>query len=177
MPHDEERVAFIDTLVGPRGDGTGRLVDMLPIAKKAFYHPDMEGSYSIKRVVPIAWAIPEIRRHFVQGHGAIGDPDHYSGETDPYDGLPAPPSSILEAVGGIEMVRTVIATTEDDGGAPSPVRNGGMAMLAYHHVRLFGGAEAPGVAEQLRGYCGLDSAAMVMVYAMMRDHVPSWGRS
>ena len=83
-------MAFIDALTGSVDVSKGRLIDLLPIAKSAFYHPDMAGSYSIKKVVPIAWAIPAIRDHFILGHGATGDPSHYSGTKDPYDGLPSP---------------------------------------------------------------------------------------
>lgn len=172
---DTERIAFIDRLVGPSGKGGGRLIDLLPIAKAAFCHPDMAGSYSIKKVVPIAWATEDIRRHFVAGHGAAGDPDFYSGDTDPYDGLPAPPQSILEAVGGIEAAKDL---AQADDGEGSAVRNGGMAMLAYHYVRMFPGhASNPEIVAQFRQYCRLDSAAMVMVYALMRDHVGRWSRT
>ena len=171
---DAARIAFIDQLIGSNGADGGRLIDLLPIAKAAFYHPDMAGSYSIKKVVPIAWAIPAIREHFVLGHGAGGDPSHYSGVKDPYDGLPAPPRSILEAVGGIETYRSLVEADDDEG--PGALRNGGMAMLAYHYVRMFGGGDDPEIVGQFRQYCRLDSAAMVMVYALMRDHVAIWAK-
>lgn len=170
---DDARVGFIDSLIGPTGDGGGRLVDLLLIAKAAFYHPDMGGSYSIKKVLPIAWAIKAIRDHFTAGHSAVGDPDIYAGDTDPYDELPAPPISILEALGGVDVVTRLIGADESDGGNEA-LRNGGMAMLAYHYVRMFGRADDPAIVGQFRQYCRLDSAAMVMVYAMMRDHVRNW---
>lgn len=169
---DEFRIAFIESLAGADGEGGGRLVDLLTHAKASFYHPDQCGSYSIKKVVPIAWAIPDIRRHFVAGHGAAVDPDSYSGESDPYDGLPAPPKSILEAVGGDAVAKEIMQADDGEQGA---VRNGGMAMLAYHYVRMFPGhADNPEIVAQFRQYCRLDSAAMVMAYALMRDHVAAW---
>ena len=170
---DEARVAFIDSLAGTDGKGGGRLVDLLVIAKANFYHPDQHGSYSIKKVVPIAWAVQSIRDQFTPGHGATGDPDSYTGELDPYDGLPDPPESILHAVGGKERVCEVIAA---DGGDESgdAIRNGGMAMLAYHYVRMFNDQPNETVLQQFRQYCRLDSAAMVMAYALMRDHVKGW---
>ena len=167
---DAERIAFIESMVGPGGGGGGRLVDLLPIAQRAFYHPDQRGSYSIKRVVPIAWAEPAIRAAFTEGHGAAGDPDWYSGDSDPYDGLPAPPRDLLDELGGDAVVRKVISEDEGGGG----IRNGGMAMLAYHHARMFDGAGNPEINAQLRRYCRLDSAAMVMVYGLMRDVVSTW---
>ena len=51
-----------------------------------------------------------------------------------------------------------------------------MAMLAYHYARTFEGAGHPELRAQLRRYCGLDSAAMVMVYGLMRDVVGGWNR-
>ena len=122
-------------------------------------------------MVPIAWAEPAIREAFEQGHGAAGDPDCYSGEIDPYDGLPVPPRNLLEELGGESVVRKMIAN--DDGAS---IRNGGMAMLAYHYARMFDGAQHPEIQAQLRRYCRLDSAAMVMVYGLMRDIAGGWGQ-
>jgi len=51
-----------------------------------------------------------------------------------------------------------------------------MAMLAYHFARMLGSPRDPAVTTQLRQYCRLDSAAMVMVYALMRDIVPGWSQ-
>ncbi len=173
---DADRLAFIDDLIGPDGGDRhvhGRLIDLLPIARQSFYHPDLSGSYSIKRVVPIAWAVDEIRSQFLAGHNALGDPDVYSGMVDPYDDLPPPPRPILEAVGGIAAAKAILQA-DDHADDAVAVRNGGMAMLAYHHVRMFGGADDPAIEQQFRQYCRLDSAAMVMVYALMRDHVHHW---
>ena len=167
-PDDAARRSFVETLIGSDGK-PGRLIDLLPIAKASFYHPEQLGSYSIKKVLPIAWQIPSIREQFTLGHQAAGDPEVYVGE-DPYHGLPAPPTPILEAIGGIESVHNV----EDDEDEGEGIRNGGMTMLAYHYVRLFGGADDPEIIAQFRRYCRLDSAAMVMVYGMIRDHVANW---
>jgi len=147
---DDARITFIDTLVGPEGKGGGRLIDLLAIAKKSFYHPLLHGSYSIKKVVPIAWATPAIRDEFTAGHGATGDPDVYSGDLDPYDGLPAPPAPILEAVGGIERVKEVVAADDGSDDAGGAVRNGGMAMLAYHYVRMFAANPTESILQQFR---------------------------
>lgn len=167
-PDDAARRSFIETLIGSDGN-PGRLIDLLPIAKASFYHPDQLGSCSIKKVLPIAWQIPLIREQFTLGHQAAGDPEVYVGE-DPYHGLPAPPAPILEAIGGIDSALKL----EDEEEEGEGIRNGGMAMLAYHYVRLLGGADDPEIIAQFRRYCRLDSAAMVMVYGMMRDHVASW---
>jgi hypothetical protein len=49
-----------------------------------------------------------------------------------------------------------------------------MAMLYYHYVRMFGGADRREIRAQFRNYCGLDSAAMVMVFRYMTDVVPTF---
>jgi hypothetical protein len=176
-PTDAQRlVAFIDSLVGDGSDkGTGRLCDLKTIAQGAFYHPDMQGSYSIKRVLPVVWQIPEIRTHFWPGHGCTGDPDAFGNREDPYLALPALPRSFLESVGGIEVLRELEHSMEDGvPGLADTMKNGGMAMLFYHYVRMFGGADRPEIRAQFRNYCGLDSAAMIMVFRYMTDVVPDF---
>lgn len=39
-------------LAGPLGEIDGRLVDLQPIAQKRYYHPDQQGSWSVKSVLP-----------------------------------------------------------------------------------------------------------------------------
>jgi hypothetical protein len=176
-PTDAQRlVAFIDSLVGDGSDkGTGRLCDLKTIAQGAFYHPDMQGSYSIKRVLPVVWQIPEIRTHFWPGHGCTADPDAFGNREDPYLALPALPRSFLESVGGIEVLRELEHSMEDGvPGLADTMKNGGMAMLFYHYVRMFGGADRPEIRAQFRNYCGLDSAAMIMVFRYMTDVVPDF---
>jgi hypothetical protein len=81
----------------------------------------------------------------------------------------------LEAVGGIEALREIErAVEENDPGLPDAMKNGGMAMLFYHYVRMFGGADRPEIVAQFKNYCGLDSAAMVMVFRYMTDIVPEF---
>lgn len=42
-----------------------RIVDLLPVARQHFYHPDMQGSWSIKAVLPAM--VPELRYGDLQG--------------------------------------------------------------------------------------------------------------
>jgi len=176
-PDAAELVKFIDSLLG---DSTakqpGRLCDLMEIAKEAFYHPSMLGSYSIKKVLPVAWEQATIRKHFEPGHHCAGDPETYGHPHDPYLALPSLPQSFLEAVGGIEVLREIERAVEDPG-QPDAMKNGGMAMLFYHYVRMFGGADRPEIVAQFKNYCGLDSAAMVMVFRYMTDIVPGFSAS
>jgi len=171
-----ELVAFIDSLLGDEEDGRpGRLCDLMNVAKDAFYHPDMLGSYSIKKVLPVVWRRPEIRSHFWPGHGCPGDPDAYGHAEDPYLALPTLPAPFLEAVGGAEALRDLERAAEESApGLPETLRNGGSAMLLYHYVRGFGGGDRQDVRALFRNYCGLDSAAMVMVFRYMNEVVPTF---
>ena len=175
-PDAAELVKFIDSLLVDSGTKQkGRLCDLLKIAHQAFYHPSMLGSYSIKKVLPVAWEQATIREHFVPGHHCAGDPETYGHPHDPYLALPSLPQSFLEAVGGIEALREIERAVEDnDSDLPDAMKNGGMAMLFYHYVRMFGGADRPEIVAQFKNYCGLDSAAMVMVFRYMTDIVPGF---
>jgi hypothetical protein len=180
VPADAESlVEFIDSLIGEGSHaGAGRLCDLLKIANRTFYHPDMLGSYSIKKVLPVAWQQPSIREHFWPGHSTAGDADSYADPKDPYLSLPSLPASFLESVGGVEGLRDLeLALDESAPGLPDTMKNGGMAMLFYHYVRMFGGADRPEIRAQFRNYCGLDSAAMLMVFRYMTDVVPTFDSS
>ena len=175
----DELIAYIDHLIGPDRTNTGRFCDLLKIAKEAFYHPDQEGSYSIKRVLPIVWKTGDIRRYFREGHSAK-DPaaygvEHGHGNDDPYDSLPGLPAEFFEALGGpqaaTQLQQRIDEESED---VPEAIRNGGMAMLYYHYVRLTGDGAVESVQRSFRDYCRLDSAAMVMVFRYMTDCVPKF---
>jgi hypothetical protein len=42
-----------------------RMVDLLPIAQKHYYHPDMQGSWSIKAVLPTV--VPDLAHDNLEG--------------------------------------------------------------------------------------------------------------
>ena len=44
---------------------TARVVDLLPIARKRYYHPSQQGSWSIKKVLPAV--VPELRYDALDG--------------------------------------------------------------------------------------------------------------
>ena len=175
-PDSKELVAFIDSLVDEEVGGLpGRLCDLKEVAQAAFYHPDMLGSYSIKKVMPMAWRVESIREHFGPKHHAAGDPEEYDHPEDPYLSLPQLPQSFLMAVGGPEKLRELEAVIEEDSkDLPRALKNGGLATLFYHYVRMFGGGDRPEIRAQFRKYCGLDSAAMLMVFRYLTDVVPSF---
>ena len=132
-----------------------RLVDMLELSKKYFCHPKMGGSHSIKKVLDAIWSEasdlwvhPWFRAYYQKDES--GQP------VDPYHTLLRAETSAL------------LADVSDDDNGASGVTNGVGAMRAYQDL-LYGknrGNEAhrAKLAEDLYRYCGLDTAAMVMIW-------------
>ena len=74
---------------------------------------------------------------------------------------------LFRSLGGPDekVVQAWAAGQEADSGA---IANGGLAMVRYHQVRLFGGHDHPDIQRQFRQYCQLDSAATLMAYDFIR---------
>lgn len=131
-----EVAAWLDRIVDSE-----RLVDLEKLCITYYFHPAMAGSTSIKYVLPAVLAAdPAIlaRPEFAAYRSAAGNP---------YDTLPP-----FELPGG-----TVL----------DAVREGTAAIRAYEAMVFGPGAEEPQVrsalADLLRQYCALDTAAMVMI--------------
>jgi hypothetical protein len=139
-----------------------RLVDLCEIASLNLTVPETHGSYSIKRFLPVIWTDATLRNAFAPGQ-APGDSNHYAHPEDPYQSLPGLPRDFLERLGP-----EAVASLAGEGGESDAITNGGLAMVYYHYVRLFGGHDQPEIHAQFRQYCQLDSAAMVMAYDYMR---------
>jgi len=143
-----------------------RLVDLLVVAKENITLPETSGSYSIKKLLPVIWADPALRQAFSKGQ-ADKDPNYYEDPRDPYKSLAGLDSTFVSAIG-----QGVLMALSDEDGAPTnldfAINNGGLAMLYYHYVRLFCGADRPEIQRQFRQYCQLDSAAMVMAFDYLR---------
>lgn len=183
-PDREELIRFIDSLIGEGKDGSGRFCDLLRIANRAFYDPELRGSFSIKRVLPVVWKVDAIRRHFRKGHHATGDGAFYGEETgnggtdDPYDSLEGFPSEFFDRLAGEGGRKELEERMEsEDESLPRMIKDGGMAMLYYHYVRLRGLGHQPSLRQPFRDYCGLDSAAMVMVFRYMSQEVPGFAKA
>lgn len=154
-PGDTALVAFIDSLLA-------KLLDLMSVCKDTYLHPDMAGSYSIKRVLPVVWSDPAIRREFAAG-AARRDPIAYDDPADPYQSLAGLGKPFLEAIGGT----TTLQRIEDRDDAKG-IQGGGTASLYYHWVRCFGDGGNPEVERVFRDYCRLDARAMLMVFRMLR---------
>jgi hypothetical protein len=91
-------------------------------------------------VLPVIWQDAETRRAFGPGQ-APGDPSHYDDPEDPHQTLPR---LDRESLGGLdeEVVQAWAAGQEAESEA---IAKGGLAMVRYHQVRLFGGHDHPDI--------------------------------
>jgi hypothetical protein len=156
QPGDDELIAAIDHALA-------RFVDLMAVTNGAFLHPDMAGSYSIKRVLPVVWREGAIRAEFAPD-AAPNDPIAYEAEDDPYKSLRGLGKPFLEAIGGPAVLKR-LEERDDSAG----ITGGGTAALYYHWARQFQQNHDPDVQRVFRDYCRLDARAMVMVFGYLRD--------
>ena len=153
--------AWLEGLIGPvPGDGEEdksvgrRVVDMLKISQAHYAHPLMRGAHGIKKVLDAIWAnAPHLwvdswfSSYFVK--------DAAGNVLDPYRTLAAAPI-------GIDLADAA------DGDDPDAVTDGVGAMRAYQDM-LYGlhkndAAMRDKMRDSLFRYCGLDTAAMVIIW-------------
>ena len=126
----------------------GRLVDLCELAKAYYFHPEMKGSLSIKKVLPAVWGQSEkVRNHpwfadylKTQGGRILG----------PYETLPPLPFG------------------DEEEGELAAVQEGTAAMRTYQEM-LYGVRSSDtqfraASRQSLLNYCRLDTAAMVMIW-------------
>ena len=127
----------------------GRFVDMNDLTLQYYFHPDMKGKTSIKKVLPAIWnnnpylhSIPWFKKYA---------PDSGAG-LNPYDML-APVISVLEEA--------------------EVVKDGTGAMRAYHELMFGAESKHPERKAQLvkllLQYCELDTMAMVIIWSYWMD--------
>jgi len=123
----------------------GRLVDMNKLTLDHYFHPDMKGKTSIKKVLPAIWNNNDYL-HSISYFSKYAAKDFTGGIIDPYDTLTA----------GIDF-----ENTDDD-----VVKGGTAAMRAYNRI-LFDNSISDNqkneLKHQLLRYCELDTMAMVII--------------
>ena len=129
----------------------GRFVDMNDLTLQYYFHPDMKGKTSIKKVLPAIWnnnpylhSIPWFKKYA---------PDSGAG-LNPYDSL----SPVINALENEEVVK-----------------DGTGAMRAYHELMFGPESQNPERKAQLvkllLQYCELDTMAMVIIWRYWMDRV------
>ena len=125
-------------------DRPGRFVDLADLTLKYYFHPEMKGSYSIKKVLPAIWKNnPWLREDHWFSVYAPG----YEDNLDPYDTL----------------VKQMTDLEEDE-----VVQDGTGAMRAYHDM-MYGLSSKDSqkrayLKQCLLNYCKLDTMSMVIIW-------------
>lgn len=123
----------------------GRWVDMNTMTQQYYFHPDMKGRTSIKKVLPAVWSNHSYLYN-VPHFKDFAPKKHETGIIDPYDKLTA----------GIEY-----SETDDE-----VVKEGTAAMRAYQRIRFddtIKQQQKDEIKSQLLQYCKLDTLAMVII--------------
>ena len=140
---DASLAEWLDWMTDP---GNPRIVDLLPLAKAHYIHPDMKGSLSIKYLLPAVW-LHNPKLHKEEAFSEYIGYDNEGNLLNPYDALPALP----------------IGADEEEA-----VREGTGAMRTYQEMMFGLSSFDPEKRETLRKlllqYCKLDTAAMVMIW-------------
>lgn len=123
----------------------GRLVDMNKLTLDHYFHPEMKGKTSIKKVLPAIWNNNSYL-HSIPYFSKYAAKDFTGGVIDPYD--------------------TLIAEIDFDNTDEEVVKGGTAAMRAYNRI-LFDNSidnnQKSELKHQLLRYCELDTMAMVII--------------
>ena len=128
-------------------DRKGRLVDMNKLTEQYYFHPDMKGRTSIKKVLPAVWSA---HRYL---HEVIAFQDYAPTEFE--QGLINPYETLVAVNPSCEW--------KD---AEEVIRGGTAAMRAYQRIRFdhtLNDTDRQELRNQLLQYCKLDTMAMVII--------------
>lgn len=183
----DELISFIESITTYTSSSTRKLlsgsrnmIDLCELVKKYFYHPDMKGSNSIKKVLPAILNASEYLKAKYQNpiYGTVAgvrslnfqnwkwiETDASDLVKDPYKRLP-PIFSDLD----LDEMDTLIM----DGS----IADGGAAMTAYSRMQFteMTSAECERVTNALLKYCELDTFAMVMIWEYWKNEIDNAAR-
>jgi hypothetical protein len=184
----EELLHFIETISVPTktrsdkwGPGPRKMVDLLDILKKNFYHPLMKGSNSIKKVLPAILNTSTFLQdkyskpiYSTKELPSLNFPPNWvwikkEGDTviDPYKLLPG----VFEGVDKNDLSRDQLDSTDPD----DELADGGAAMIAYARIQFSEVSEEEKrlICQALLKYCELDTFSMVLLYPVLeRTFIP-----
>lgn len=139
------------------------MVDMLELVRKYYYHPDMNGSNSIKAVLPAVIASGESIKEKYSKPLNFGT--HLKGrilyEVDVLTHKPVNPYYLLPSqYDDLDLNEDDIVFQEAE------VQQGGAALIAYGKLQFtdMTDGERDALRNALLQYCELDTLAMVMIY-------------
>jgi hypothetical protein len=162
-----ELIEWIDSITeykigGVKTTGYRNMVDLLQLVRNYYYHPDMGGSNSIKKVLPAVMNGESIK---VKYSKPLEFGTHLKGrvlyELDAETGKPVNPYYLLPSQYsdlGLSTEALIVVDGE--------VKDGGAALVAYAKMQFtdMTDTEREALRNALLQYCELDTLAMVMIY-------------
>jgi len=160
-------IEWIETITewkdgGIKSEGYRNMVDMLQLVRKYYYHPDMGGSNSIKKVLPAVMNGEGIQKKYSRplsfGTNLKGSVLY---ELDGDTGKPKNPYSLLPSqYGDLDLSQDELIFEDAE------IQEGGSALIAYAKMQFtdMSDDEREALLKALLQYCELDTLAMVMIY-------------
>ena len=160
-------IEWIETITswdegGVKGSGYRNMVDLLQMVRRYYYHPDMGGSNSIKKVLPAVMTGDAVKKRYSK---PLDFGTHLKGrvlwELNPDTGKPENPYHLLPGQYGDLDLNQDELILED-----ANIQEGGAAMMAYAKMQFtdMTDEEREALRNALLQYCELDTLAMVMIY-------------
>lgn len=183
-PDRNELMEWIRTVTDATGStgeewsGSRSVVDMLAVLKRFYYHPNMNGSNSIKKVLPSILKDSSLlqQKYASPIYGSSNgikslnfrdwvwlNKDDSGNIIDPYKQLP-------KIFDGVDLNKLDFSLMKGD-----DLADGGAAMTAYAKMQFteMSGDERSSLRSALLKYCELDTLAMVMIFEYWKDLVDS----
>jgi len=171
-PEYAELIEWIDTITEWKDGSTKiasprNMVDMLQLVRDYYYHPDMGGSNSIKKVLPAVMTGDSIKEKYSK---PLDFGTHLKGrvlwELNAESGRPESPYHLLPSqYGDLDLSKEELIAVDGE------VKDGGAALIAYAKMQFtdMSDAEREALRKALLQYCELDTLAMVMIYEQWLD--------
>jgi hypothetical protein len=138
------------------------MVDMLELVIKYYYHPSMQGTNSIKAVLPSIFSISSfLKEKYSNRYSGTNFKDMIWWQPNQNTGEPSDPYKLLPPLH--ENIDLSIDELILESGA---IEKGGAAMIAWARMQFtdMKPAEREAIIKGLLRYCELDTLAMVMIW-------------
>jgi hypothetical protein len=180
----EKFVLFLQSLTKPSGDitpkweeGSRKMIDMAVMVRSYYWHPDMKGSNSIKKVLPaimndsqfikdkyskpIYGINKQVKSLNFKNHKWVQF-EKDGTVMDPYKNLPDLENILPE---GLQKVENLFSNNK--------LADGGAAMTAWAFMQFgdMGDEEKKSISDALKRYCELDTMAMVIIMEAWKDMI------
>lgn len=172
-PEDaEDLIRFLKTLI--KG-GNRAMFDLCTFAEKAFFHPETNGSNSIKKVLP---AILKVSNKLIQTYSesiygrSDGIPSLNFASTEGFIWLSKElDGSVSDPYSKLKTYATALASDNADA---SVIADGGAAITAYARLQFesLDSETRSRIKASLLRYCELDTLAMVMIVQGWQADLP-----